>query len=197
MVNLILSQENGEYEVKKEFKEVITIKHLPKGTFLLKEGNFLSKNYLVVKGICHCFINKDGKEITTYFATDNCPIAALDLYDGDKKGSSLNIELLDDSILLEMDSLKTREIIYSNPKYTRAYCNYLDKEYIKLATNQMANRFTTAKERYDKFFKDYPQIIKKVKLTIIASYLDISLETLSRIRAEYVKKGKKLPKLKK
>ncbi|NOU60707.1 Crp/Fnr family transcriptional regulator [Marinifilum caeruleilacunae] len=180
----IVENDLGKVEVKKNFKEVIELKYLPKGTLLHEKGKPLVKNFFILKGIARCFMYKDGKEITTYFATDNSPIVAIDVIENDNKVSMLTIELLDDSIVAEIQFHKIRDIIFSDLNYSIKYCYYLDNEYRKLAMNQITNRFTTAKERYMKFCKENPEILRKVKLSHIASYLDISLETLSRIRTE-------------
>jgi len=181
----VFINKNGEYEAKKEVSDVVRVKHLPQGTMLHRQGTPLRNNFYIIKGIARCYMYKNGKDVTTYFAVDNNPIAAIDVLQEMNQKSVLNIELLDDSIVAEIDSKKIREVIFSNIEYTKKYCVYLDAEYVKLAMNQISNRFTTAKDRYYKFCEDYPQIIKKVKLSHIASYLDISLETLSRIRADY------------
>jgi len=179
----VFENENGEYLVKKEFSHVIAIRKLSQGTVLHQQGKFLVYNYYILKGIARSYMYKNGKDITTYFAVDHTPIAAIDMLQKLNKQSFLNIELLDDSIVAEIDYQKIRDIIFNNIAYTKKYCMYLDQEYMKLAMIQISNRFTTAKDRYNQFCSEYPQIIKKVKLSHIASYLDISMETLSRIRA--------------
>ena len=185
MINVFaFVNEEGRYEVQDDFKDVLTIKYLPQKTMLHKEGTPAECNFFIIKGIARCFMFKEGKDITTYFAVDNTPIAAIDVIEDVNKRSFLNIELLVDSIVAEMNSKKVMNVIFNNHEYTKKYCTYLNNEYVKLAMNQISNRFTTAKDRYNKLCSDYPQIIKHVKLSHIASYLDISLETLSRIRAD-------------
>lgn len=181
----IETDSSGEYIAKNEFKDVLKIKYIKAGALLHKQGQVVTKNFFILKGIARCFMYKDGKEVTTYFAVDNSPIIAIDVMGSKNKKSNLNIELLEDSIVVEMNFFELRAIIFNNQNYSKKYCLYLDGEYTKLAMAQISSRFTTAKERYQKFCVEYPQICQLVKLSHIASYLNISLETLSRIRASY------------
>jgi CRP-like cAMP-binding protein len=99
--------EDGKYVVKDEFREVITIKYLPQGTVLHAQGEPLKKNYYIIKGIARCYMYKNDKDITTYFAIDNTPIAAIDVLHESHQKSLLNIELLENSIVAEMQFEKS------------------------------------------------------------------------------------------
>ncbi|MCT4588303.1 MAG: Crp/Fnr family transcriptional regulator [Carboxylicivirga sp.] len=187
MIDEFISHNDKCFKVKEAYKGLWTVHHLSKGTIIHERGSVSYKTFIVLKGIARSFVYKNGKEITTYFAIDGMPILGIDAFKIPKVQSEYTIELLDDSIIAEAPLDKFHQALEDQPGLCTKYLNALEKEYMELAMMQITTRFTTAKDRYLDFSLKYPQIMQKVKLTYIASFLDISLETLSRGRTRWDK----------
>lgn len=143
-----------------------------------------SKNqniYVVEQGILRMFYNQDGKEMTTNFYTEGALLGNIDTIFKNIP-TSLNIEAIESSRLYALDYNKLEELcetslIVSN--FTRKVLGVLMVEMVKRITTL---QYMTAKQRYYHLLKEKPSIIQRAPLGMIASYLGISQETLSRIR---------------
>lgn len=154
-----------------------------KGDFLFKEGRIGTKVYLIEKGIARAFSNRDDKEITFWFGTEGDVMMSYNSYVSGKPGYE-TIELLEDSILyaISHDALQhlyETEITIAN--WGRKLAEY---ELIKTETCFVSQQGVPAAERYRNLLDSNPQLIQRVQLGYIASYLGVSQVTLSRIRAE-------------
>lgn len=144
-----------------------------------------SKNqsiYFVEQGILRMFYNQDGKEITTNFYIEGALLGNIDSIFRNTP-AMLNIEAIEDSKLYSIDYTKLEELCETSltiSNFTRKVLGILMVEMVKrIATLQ----YMTAKERYHNLLKEKPSIILRAPLGMIASYLGISQETLSRIRS--------------
>ena len=159
--------------------KVITLK---KNDYLLREGDYC-KNFSYLKsGILRIYYTNEGNEIITSFAFSNDVTTIL-------RSISLNepsresIQAITDC---EVVSISIEE--YQNLKLHYPLIEKLDAQIIQcyaliLEERLFSLKFQTATERYQMLLEHEPQIVKYVPLTFIASYLGITLETLSRIRS--------------
>lgn len=174
--NEVLSSIEKSYEFKK----------FSKGSFLLKPGQICDGHYMIDKGIARMYYLHNGKEITTSIYFEGNVAISLDSYIL-QKTSTVFIEALTDIEVTKIDYKKFQEAKEKHPELVT-----LDKLFIELHAvwfeNQLhEERTLNATERYLKLLDEEPRIIQFVQLTIVASYLNISLETLSRIRANIAK----------
>lgn len=150
-------------------------------SILQKEGKISNKIFIVEEGIVRAFYLKDGKEITYSIATQNDFIGSMTSF-FIRTPSNKIIETLEDSVLWEFEFEKLECLFDMNPELAKAgrlFANY-GIAYMEQRFDNMM--FYTAKERYEILLKNRPEVVKKVPLGIIASYLGITQETLSRIR---------------
>lgn len=168
-------------ECKNELKAVSKILTINKETKLIREGQYADKAYFISKGSARAYYLKDGKDITDWFAFENDFISSINSFFLNIP-SPHYIEVLEPSELLEISRDK---IIYLSDKYKefdRLGKLIVTKTMLQLQQRIVSVQFETAQQKYNNILNIRPDITKRVPLTHIASYLGITLETLSRMR---------------
>ncbi len=150
-------------------------------SLIVKEGQFADKLYFIVSGCVRAFYNKDGKEITDWFAFEGDFMSSINSFH-QNVSSKHNIELLEQTTFLEI----TRETIFTltdkHHCFERLGRIAVTKTMLQLQERIVSIQFESAQQKYDNLINIRPDILQRVSLTHIASYLGITLETLSRIR---------------
>ncbi len=153
-----------------------------KGEYLVQPDRVCTQSFWLLSGSCRKFYLHDGSEITTelYFADDL--VVAFQSYVTQQPGREY-IQAMTDVTAQATDYALFYDAKKQNPKL--AELDLLITEYYALWLENRLFEFRTqsATTRYVNLLKKSPHIIQQIPLTIIASYLGISLETLSRIRA--------------
>ena len=153
----------------------------PAKAILQTQGRISNKIYIVEKGVVRTFYYKDGKDITYSIATQNDFAGSMSSFFMQKPSNKF-VETLEESELWELEYDKLESLFEVNQELSRIgrlFTNYGISIMEKRFDDMM---FYTAKERYDILMHERPEIIQKVPLGMIASYLGITQETLSRIR---------------
>lgn len=154
---------------------------IDKGTLLVKEGQYSDKGYFVVKGCFRAYYLKDGKDITDWFAFENDFISSINSFFLGI-ASPHYIEVLEDSWALEITRDKVQHLRDKYHDFERLTSVIVTKTMLQLQQRVVSLQFETAQQKYDNLTTLNPQIAQRVPLMHIASYLGITLETLSRIR---------------
>lgn len=177
-------------EISDQEMEIIrnasSMKKLRKGQSILHEGEIWSISCFIASGCLRVYrFDNEGTDRTARFGVENWWVSDMESYN-QQKPSEYNIEALAvstvivwkkeiwDELLLTCPSLKK----FSDDIFARGY-ESSQKRIFSLITY-------TAMERYLEFQKTYPGIFNSVPLHMVASYLGISRETLSRIRREVI-----------
>lgn len=158
--------------IKKSFK---------KNEIIIHQGQI--ENYLsvVTAGIVRCYIEKDDKEVTTNFVFENNYMSSYESF-LTKTPSPYTIEALTD---VEMwRASKESFLHFFSHTSIGNYLGRISAEglYLKKAQREISFLTETAEERYLKLLKQDPQLLQKVPLKYIASYIGITPQALSRIR---------------
>ncbi len=159
------------------------MKTYKRGELVHSADTICTKSFFIQKGLLRTYFIKDGKEISEYFCSEeewvNSPRSfmqrMLDIYYIDA------IENTDVFCLHVNDLVYLFENFPEMERYARLSMGTLFGHFIERITSM---RFTTAKEKYQHFCKAYQHIYHRIPLGMTASYLGITQETLSRIRAE-------------
>ena len=168
--------------LSEDFGKIMTFGEHIKGTMLHKEDTVCNHLFIIQKGLARAFYYKDGQDITAHFALEGTSITAIDSLI-QRKRSRYNIEVLEDSSIISISKEDMDALLKEKPQYEKHIRLYMEQIYIDLAERVEDLVFHSAKERYDKILEKTPQLIQRVNLKHIASYLGITQETLSRIRA--------------
>lgn len=167
----------------------LSSKHISKGEFLLHEADVCQYSFFVDKGLLRSYtIDETGKEHIIQFAPENWFITdRSSAYF--KEPSQLNIDAIEDSIVIFLDDHfmeKARNASSGFIKYNeKALHNFIRHQQQRINLLLSA----TAEERYLNFVNIYPDLLLRVPQWMIASYLGLTPESLSRVRKELSRKN--------
>jgi CRP-like cAMP-binding protein len=165
-------------------EEVVTPKKIRKHQYLLQEGGISSFIGFVVKGCFRLYsIGKNGEEYSMRFAIENWWISDFDSFQSGLP-SKYNIDALEDGELLMMKKEKFDALIATIPNFKNLIDKLTAKNYEVHQNRILSNISETAVEKYNNFISTYPAIYDRIPLHMIASFLGLSRETLSRVRQQ-------------
>ena len=159
----------------------MNVLRLPKKHILIREGFTSGLIYVLVKGAARSYYLHNGVEVHTWFAFEDEVIGSLRNYHS--MPSRETIALLENSILISFDIEKMKHLMSENLEITQFVGQAVEEYALYLEDKLYVTHLKSAKERYSALMENEPEIFKRVPLTYIASFLGISRETLSRLRA--------------
>lgn len=152
-----------------------------KGEIILREGEICENIYWVAKGLVRQFYYKNDKELTEYMATeDNIVMSIESLFK--EQPSSQQIVALEPTILFALPKKDLEHEAVRNVNIQMLYRKILEESLIISQVHADMLRFESAQERYAKLVKRSPQLVLRAPLVYVASYLQMTPETLSRVR---------------
>lgn len=137
--------------------------------------------YFIKKGVARIYYFKEDIEITECFAFENSIIARVESLFTEKP-SRKAIQMIEDSELIAIDSAKLFELYDSFPSIERLFRKIFEAAYVDTVNRVESIQFHSAEERYNFLLKESPNVLQRVPLKYIASYLGITQVSLSRIR---------------
>ena len=150
-------------------------------TEIISEGKRHHFAYVILLGGAKSYYLKDGKEICTWFAFENEVIGSMANFQGFP--SKETIVLLEDSDVIQIQMMELKELAQRDLSTSQLLNDLLMEYSIFIEEKLRQLQFMSARERYTSLLEKAPDILQRVSLTDIASYLGVSRETLSRIRA--------------
>lgn len=172
--------------LKLRIEEVIRLKRYSANTYILNEGQYSNRFRFLVYGAVRFCSNYDDRDVTTWFELDCQILLNTDGFSFMKR-SGESIIALEDSLVLEISSLDFKALFNDFPVMERFMRLWLEKEMSGQLEFYKFFIFMTAKQKYDRLLSYIPNIELRVKAIYIASFLGISPETLSRLRAAHLK----------
>ena len=156
---------------------------LTKNTFLIEEGKICRQLYFLEQGCIRGYYLSDGKEITHWFGFENDFVTSFHSFSTQQPATE-HIQLLEGALLWSISREKLLQLCERHHDIERLLRMAYEKYYIRLEERFVKSQFRTAAERYALLLEQAPHIIERVPLGHIASYLGLSQETLSRVRAK-------------
>ncbi len=153
-----------------------------KGVDIQEIGHTCKTIYFVKSGAVRIFYYKDAIDVTESFEFENAFVArAESLFTG--KPSRKAIQTLEDTELIAIDSNKLFNLFDTRSDLERLFRKIIETSYVHTVNRIESLQFNTAEERYKTLLKETPDILKRIPLKYIASFLGITQVSLSRIRA--------------
>lgn len=165
-------------------KTLFVPKKVRKRRFLLEDGDPCIYTTFVEKGLLRSYtIDEKGNEHILQFGMEGWWVA--DLYSFlTGEPSEYNIEALEDSELLLITKSSWDLLLDEVPAFERYFRILIQNNLIATQRRLMGTMSTTAEERYTKLLQDFPDISQRVPQHMIASYIGVTRETLSRLRSQ-------------
>ncbi len=168
-------------EAEKAIAEISKIVAVKKNADLQPIGHTCKTIYFINKGVARIYYYKDGTDITESFAFENNIIARVEsLFTG--KPSQKAIQILEDSEVVAINSTQLFKLYDKYPEIERLLRLIFESAYVDTVNRIEGIQFHSAEERYNALITEAPNVLKRVPLKYVASYLGITQVSLSRIR---------------
>jgi CRP-like cAMP-binding protein len=176
-------------EEEAQLVSVIRITQIKKRQFLDQPG-FVSlyRNYVVKGAFRSFFLDNDGKDHTVQIAVEDWFVSDFYSYIT-QTPATLYVEALEDSVIFQMKYEDIEGLCARNHHLSEYFRITTEKAFAYSRKRALSSLSMTAEERYLEFLERYPGIVQRVPQKVIASYLGISAEFLSKIRATLAQKS--------
>lgn len=168
-------------ECKQDLINSIKLVSFNKGEIIVKEGQYADKVYFIVQGSARAYYLKDGKDISDWFAFENEFISSIVSFFGEEPSPHF-IEFVEQSTVLEISRSSVEDLSVKYHDFERLIRVVVTKVMLSQQERISSILFHTAEQRYKHILSIRPDIIHRIPLMHIASYLGMTLETLSRVR---------------
>ena len=163
-------------------ESVLVPRKYAKGSIILKEGEQCQSIIYIHRGLLRQFYFKNGKEVTEYLAVDGDIVMCIESLFKEEP-SYLQVETLENTILYELPKQRLEQVALHNVNIQILYRKILEESLIISQVHADLLRFEPAETRYRRMTRQMPQVVLRAPLVHIASYLQMTPETLSRVRA--------------
>lgn len=154
----------------------------PKGHILLKADCIEKNIYFIKQGVVRAYADALSGQVTFWFGMEGAPVLSMNSYISGKK-SYETVELLENCELYKFDISELRALYEKDVHLANWGRKLAEQELVKTEERLIAMQFKTAQERYADLIRKQPELLLRVQLRHIASYLGMSQVSLSRIRA--------------
>ena len=167
-----------------EFEKILpfyNVKKLKRKDFLIESGDVVTSEYLVVNGLLKAFLHDEKrKEFIVQFAMEDWWISDYAAFKNQNKGE-ICVQALEDCIVLELSLENRRKMCEKILKMYRFHGEKAFGGFVALQKRVLSMMINSPKEKYDLLLVQYPVLFQRVFKTLIANYLGVSRETLSRL----------------
>jgi CRP-like cAMP-binding protein len=175
-------------EEQKILLEAFVFRKYLKGQFIVQQGDICRYENFVNKGCLKTFfVDKEGQEHIVMFAIENWWTSDMGSFIS-RSPANYNVQCIEDTDVFQITHEKLEELYLKVPKMERFFRIIIQRAYIALEKRIISSFSMTAGERYILFREQYPQIEQRVPNYMIASYLGVTKEFLSKIRNQLTKK---------
>ena len=156
-----------------------------KGDMILSEGEQCMSIMYIEKGLVRQFYFKNGKEVTEHMANEGNIVMCIESLFKEEP-TYLQVEALEPTVIYHLPKKRLEEVALHNVNIQILYRKILEESLIQSQIHADLVRFETAENRYRRMLKLSPQVALRAPLLYIASYMQMTPETLSRVRSTTV-----------
>ncbi len=153
-----------------------------KNEMILKEGDICRNIYYIDHGLIRQFYYKNGKEVTEHLGEDHTIFMCIESLFKEQP-TKLQVEAIEPTIIYALPKVQLESVALHNVNIQILYRKILEESLIISQIHADLVRFETAQDRYRKMCKLNPQVVLRAPLVYVANYLQMTPETLSRVRA--------------
>jgi CRP-like cAMP-binding protein len=166
-----------------KFLGLLTEVKLPKGHILIEAGKIDQQLYLIEQGIVRAFSVTDTHELTFWFGKEGDAVFSYNSYVKNQPGYE-SVELLENAVLYKISLPDLQQLYHTDIEFANWGRRLIENEIVQLEERFISRQVKTASERYKELLHHSPDLLQRVQLSFLASYLGITPVSLSRIRAE-------------
>jgi len=159
-----------------------------KNDYLIKKGRVCSHMYFLEEGALRGFYHLNDREITNWFGFENTFVTSFHSYTTGTPAIE-HIQFMEDSRLWAISKKDLTHLFDQFHEVERMVRIIYERYYMQLEERYVNLQFKTANELYAALMEKAPQMINRVPLGYISSYLGITQETLSRVRKQHAQNG--------
>ncbi len=168
-------------EAEQAIAGISSIVTIQKNKDLQPIGHTCKTIYFIKQGVARIYYFKDGIDITESFFFENSIIARVEsLFTG--KPSRKAIQILEDAEIVAINASQLFKLYDSFPEIERLFRKIFEAAYVDTVNRIEGIQFHSAEERYNALLSEAPNVLMRVPLKYVASYLGITQVSLSRIR---------------
>lgn len=177
-IGKIIPLNDDEFEF---ISSCFTYKKYKKHQFLVQEGEAVPYNYFVLKGLLKLvYTDKTGKEHIVGFAMEDWWETDFPAY-YQQNTATMSLECIEDIEVLCLTLVDYKKLCTQLPKLEHFFLEKAYNGFISAQQRTISMMTTGIKERYDQLLKKYPSLVQRVPKSLLAAYLGVSRETLSRL----------------
>ena len=160
-----------------------------KDQYLVQQGEICTSVNFILKGSTKTFyLDKEGHEHIIMFSIERWWAADLGSFIS-RTPADYYVQFLEDTELIQISDHLLEELYCEVPKMERFFRKIVERAFVAAQKRIVRNFSLTAKERYQLFKKDYPEIEQRIPQYMIASYLGITKEFLSKVKSQIARSG--------
>ena len=164
-------------------QQCLTEVSYPKGFRVLESGKVEKNIFFIKKGIVRAYTSVDGKDITFWVGKEGATLVSMKGYVNDEPGYE-TMELMEDSVLYVLKRKKLKELFSEDLHIANWGRRYAEMELLAIEERLISMLSAIASERYKELLQKEPDLLQRLPLGSIATYLGITQTSLSRIRAK-------------
>ena len=183
----------AKFGIARPEEAAIILKHMDlvtcqKGDLLLQEGTIAKQCFFLLQGCIRQFQLVDGEEKSQDFYVDESVVIVYDSYLHNQP-AGYNLDCLEECILLAGTKAQQEELEKVFPNFTLLTHSFLTHDYNKVHERLASFVNLSAEDRYRWLEANHPNLLNRVPLRHLASYIGVTPESFSRIRKRIMAKG--------
>lgn len=163
-------------------ESILVPRKFAKGEIILREGEICRDINYIDRGLVRQYYHKHGKEVTEHLGEDHTVFMCIESLFKEEP-SHIEVEALEATTIYSLPKVELERVALHNVNIQLLYRKILEESLILSQIHADLVRFETAQDRYKRMCKLMPQVILRAPLVYIASYLQMTPETLSRVRS--------------
>jgi CRP-like cAMP-binding protein len=159
-------------------------KEYPKNSFLVAKGEVCDSIFLIIKGCVRCLVNDQDQDTTTWFAFENQPVMLPVSYCLQEPTCEM-MQALEDTTVWVLERANLQAASQNSSMINSVVSKLMEATMARMVMRSSSLQSDFAEERYEDLITFQPDVIQRVPLRHIATYIGVKVETLSRIRRNF------------
>ena len=173
-------------EEERILSSLISSRKLLKGQYFLQQGDVCKFSGFVISGCTKTFyVDEEGQEHVVMFSIEDWWTSDMGSYIT-QKPADFNVQCLENTELVQFSYENQQQMMQAIPKLERFFRIIVERAFVASQKRIVRNMSMSAKDRYLLFRNEYPKIEQRIPQYLIASYLGITKEFLSKIKSQLI-----------